>query len=578
MAIPSDIKQQVYDLLSRSNISFVTADEESGVRIGLTPGQRVSAEVVTTLPNNLTQVQVGSEQFKLDLPMAVRPGQTLEMTFVSAEPRSTFALARPGEGSPQVSISDASRLLSLLVNEEQALQTSEPPPPVTVPRLPSDTTPASLSDAGRWLSLLEHTPGGVSEQQMYVLDRLNAVLKSLPADSPAFTAILDEAVTYQPFVRGGSSDTAGAQALLLSAGQLPYSSGNGIILDDDMAKLLQALIRGNKLALLEALNQQAMPTGLIPGQQMKGEVLSALGGGRFLVQVADQALEFIMPKGTRRGDRINLFFITEEPVGTFLMARFGRPGDSQVSETGRWLSNFLGTTTAQLSADGVFTILRTLLSAPPSDASQLSSTLQQGVRESGLFYESHLARWFAGEYALEDLLKEPQGRLSSGFLQIAEKLGIPLEKLLPGNLTGGLADLMETMVKQSGAASHERITDQQALPLLSEQLSALQNSQILFRGDLFPGQHLEWTLTERDAHGGKSGKRERSWETTLNIELPLLGAVGVKLRLDGGHISMDVRAEDSETVTFLETGRSVLTEQLEAAGLTPTEIVMRNAG
>jgi len=539
MAIPSDIKQQVYDLLSRSNISFVTADEEPGVRIGLTPGQRVSAEVLSTLPNNLTQVKVGNEQFKLELPITVRPGQSLEMTFVSDEPRTTFAIARPGGGGPEVSLSDASRLLSLLVNEEQALQTPEQKPPVAIPRLQPDAPPPSLSDAGRWLSLLEHTPGGVSEQQMYVLDRLNAVLKSLPPDSPAFTAILDEAITYQPFMRGGGNpDTSGAQALLLSSQQAPYSSGNGIILDDDMAKLLQALIRGNKLALLEALNQQTMSTGLMPGQQLKGEVLSALGGGHFLVQVAGQVLEFIMPKGIRRGDRLNLFYITEEPVGTFLMARFGRVGDSQVSETGRWLSTFLGSTTSQVPAEGVFNILRTLFSAPPSDASQLSSALQQGVRESGIFYESHLARWFAGEYPLEDILREPQGLLSPRLLQ--------------------------------------GIADQRTLPMLSEQLSALQSGQLLFRGDLFPGQQLEWTLAERDAHGGKSGRRERSWETTLNIELPLLGAVGVRLRLDGGRVSMDVRAEDSETVTFLETGRSVLTEQLEAAGLTPVEIVMRN--
>ena len=39
--------------------------------------------------------------------------------------------------------------------------------------------------------------------------------------------------------------------------------------------------------------------------------------------------------------------------------------------------------------------------------------LQQGLRESGLFYESHLARWFGGEYQIEDILREPQGRLSS---------------------------------------------------------------------------------------------------------------------------------------------------------------------
>jgi hypothetical protein len=68
MAITTDIQQQVFDLLSRaSNVSFVSADQESGIHVGLTPGQRVSAEVVTTLSNNLTQVRVGSARYNLDL-------------------------------------------------------------------------------------------------------------------------------------------------------------------------------------------------------------------------------------------------------------------------------------------------------------------------------------------------------------------------------------------------------------------------------------------------------------------------------------------------------------------------------
>ena len=97
-------------------------------------------------------------------------------------------------------------------------------------------------------------------------------------------------------------------------------------------------------------------------------MLAALGGGRFFVQVAEQALEFMMPKGIRRGDLINLFFITDEPQQTFLMARFGRPGDSKVSDTGRWLSGFLGEAAGQVPAQATLGILRTLLSGPTTDA------------------------------------------------------------------------------------------------------------------------------------------------------------------------------------------------------------------
>ena len=504
-----------------------------------TPGEEINATVVGTLPGSRAFVQVAGSALELSLPRAVQPGEILRLTFISSQPKPTFAIHR-----------------------------SQP-----------DAFPASLSEAGRWLSVLEHSPGGVSGQQMYVLERLNTVLKSLPPGSPAFTAISDEAITYQNVMRGGTSDrSTEAQASLSAPLQAPITPGNGITLNDDMAKLLQAVIRGNRLALLEAINQQAMSTGFTPGQQLKGEVLASLGGGRFMVQVAGQALEFTMPKGIKRGDKINLFFITEEPRSTFLMARFGRLGDSRVSDTGRWLSSFLGTTSERVSAQTALNILRTLLSEPPADASKLGGTLQRGLRESGLFYESHLARWFGGEYALDDLLKEPQGRLSPRIMQSIEKQGVSTEELVRAGIKTGMANNMEVIFKQAGTSmSHEGIADQRTLPVVNEQLTALQNNQIMFRGDLFPGQHMEWTVAEREANRNESGERERTWETSVNLDLPRLGPINIKLKLDGVRVNMDIHAEDAETVSFLETGRAVLNEQLEAAGLTPAQIVMQNA-
>jgi hypothetical protein len=224
-------------------------------------------------------------------------------------------------------------------------------------------------------------------------------------------------------------------------------------------------------------------------------------------------------------------------------------------------------------------IFSTLLSTPPSDASQVSRTLQQGLRESGLFYESHLARWFGGEYTLEDLLKEPQGRLSPRLQQMPPPAGAAAEDLLRTNLKAGTAEIMENIFKRAGSSmTHEGIADQRTLPVVSEQLSSLQNSQLMFRGDLFPGQRLEWTVSEREAHRNKSGERERSWETSVHLNLARLGPVGVKLSLDGSRISLSIRTEENSTVPVLEAGKSVLVEQLEAAGLTPAEIVIQNAG
>lgn len=732
MALTADIQQQVYNLLSRaSNISFISADQAAGSGSILSPGQRVSAEVIAMLPNNRAQVRIGTEQFNLDLPMAVRLGQTLEMTFVSNDPRSTFAISRQAGMAPPVSLSDASRLLSLLVSNEQVVDpkfrsslqnigdmlrrssgetgvlanlldeavtyglmregvkpapkapgdsmhqpgdqhgfqlqqdtqqltheqtrlaafetnaaqilrtiaqssrfvlveainnplismpflpgeeieaavvgtlpggrvfaqiagttvemilprivqngdilrltfiSAEPKLTFAIPRNVPDSASGMLSEAGRWLSALEHGAGGVTDQQMYVLDRLNTVLKSLPPNSPAYTAFLDEAITYQTVLRGENTaaQITAMQSSLLAAQQPSAAAGNGIVLSDDMAKLLQAVFNGNRLALLEALNQQAMPAGFSPGQQLRGEVLTALGGGRFMVQVAEKNLEFMLPKGIERGNLLNLFFITEEPRQTFLMARFGSPGDSQVSETGRWLSTLLSETTGQLPAGATFGILKTLLSGPASDAPLLGRMLQQGLRESGLFYESHLARWFGGDYPLEEILREPQGRLSPRLALEGKHISPSAEELVRASIKAGSTELMEAVVKKAGTSmSHEGIADQHSLPIVGEQMSALQNGQLMFRGDLFPGQPMEWTIAERDAGRNQAGERERGWETSINITLPNLGPVSALLTFDGSQVSVKVNVEDALTVQKLEDGRYRLIEQLEGAGLTP---------
>jgi hypothetical protein len=120
--------------------------------------------------------------------------------------------------------------------------------------------------------------------------------------------------------------------------------------------------------------------------------------------------------------------------------------------------------------------------------------------------------------------------------------------------------------------AHEGIADQRSLEVVTEQLTTLQNGQAVFRGDLFPGQHIEWTVTGRDAERNKSGGRERNWETSVTFTLPNLGPVTAVVSLSGRSVTIALRAENGDTLPVLETGRPRLIEQLEGAGLTPTEV------
>lgn len=705
MAFPSEIQQQVYDLLSRSsNLAIVPAESVapttpvSGQQaLSLTPGQRVTAEVSGQPQAGKIPVQIGQHQLNLDLQMAVRQGQSLELTYIGSDPRHTFALARPGVSAPPVSLSDASRLLSLLLSNEQFMDprlrsslqsigdllrqssgessvlagflddfltyrtdgravvtapgglldrpqqqvgdearqppgsaagqtaraaaafeeaasklllnlaqrarltlvdvTNQPLAPLPLkpgeeanalvqgqlsggrvlvqlageslelqlsrsvtqgeilrlalvtqhPRLvfallgqPVQDQASTVSEAARWLSSLATQDRSQREVQQVVMARLQQVVASLQPGSSALAAILDEAMIY------GASAALSAKSL--QNRELPTSGK----LDEGMLKLLQGLLQGNRLALVEP--QATTPDvfkGLLPGQQLRGEVLQSLGGGRFAVMVGGQSLEALLPKGIRQGDSLRLFFVGDEPP-TFLLVRQGREGDALVSQTGRWVSSLLGMQQQNVPLQEGLGILRTLLQGAPSDPAQLEQVLKRGLQESGLFYESHLSRWFSGQYPLERLLQEPQGRF--------------------------LAQQGELLSKPGGAQSQPAEgSDIRTMPIVKEQLAALQSGQLLFQGELFPGQQLEWRVREREARGGQAEQQDHPWETSISLSLPRLGKIQAVVSLDGARVDLQLEVADAATATMLANQRDGLQEQLLSAGLEPGDLVVKHA-
>ena len=714
MAIANEVQQQVYDLLSRSsNLSFVTAEPATGgvQALSLSPGQRVMAEVMGQAQAGRVPVRIGAQQVNLELPMQVRQGQNLELTFVGSDPRPTFAMARPGVPAPPVNLTDASRLLSLLVASEDLLgdprmrsslqsigdllrrssgdtsvlanflddfltyrpdgrsavvstgqlpnqtgqqvggEPGQPPGPSTglsgptatpfedtasrlllnlaqrarftlvdvanqplhplplkpgdeatalvqgqlpggrvlvqlageslelqlarpvqqgellrmalvaqqprlvfaLPGQPASDQSAAVSDAARWLSTMVRNEAGQSEMQQAVLDRLQQVVSSLPPGSPALAAIMDEAMIY------------GATPFLTSPALLGQTGRTAAKTDDEVLKLLQALMQGNRMALVEPqLNiERSLP--FQAGQQLRGEVLQSLGGGRFMIQVAGQNLEVLLPKGVKAGDGLNLFFVGNDPPA-FLLVRHGKGGDALVSETGRWVSTLLGMQNRSASLQEGLGILKTLLQGAPADPALLEQQLAKGLRESGLFYESHLARWFSGDYPLEELLREPQGRLSA-----------QLPQPLPMAPRQATAEQLEAALKQRAGLVADGAADPRTMPIIKEQLASLQTGHLLFQGELFPGQQMAWRVAEREGRGRQDQERhDAPWETAVSLTLPGLGAVEAGLTLSGTRLSVQVSAGQPATAQLLDGGREELADQLAAAGLELQSLVIKH--
>ncbi|AXK66855.1 flagellar hook-length control protein FliK [Burkholderia sp. IDO3] len=256
--------------------------------------------------------------------------------------------------------------------------------------------------------------------------------------------------------------------------------------------------------------------------------------------------------------------------------------------------------------------------APP--VAVLHAALAQAVSESGLFYESHLAQWLAGQRPLAALLREPQARLAALGQAAADGASDALDELLAprsplpaaartaaqpgGTMPSELAQNAAAGARQytsSGAAGmaadplgeHADVrwtparaelaaasSDPQApaaasvhpdaVPIVRQQLDALATDQFRWSGEAWPGARLDWTI-EPDEHGGRASRSDDAgdgiaWRTRLTLTLPSLGTVDAELVLNGAQLVARLRA-NSTGADRLTRNEAALRQRFEGSGL-----------
>ncbi|MBM2768539.1 flagellar hook-length control protein FliK [Burkholderia anthina] len=259
-----------------------------------------------------------------------------------------------------------------------------------------------------------------------------------------------------------------------------------------------------------------------------------------------------------------------------------------------------------------------IAAAPP--VAVLHAALAQAVSESGLFYESHLAQWLAGQRPLAALLREPQARLAALGQAAADGASDALDELLAprsplpaaartaaqpgGTMPNELAQNAAAGARQytsSGAAGmaadplgeHADVrwtparaelaaasSDPQApaaasvhpdaVPIVRQQLDALATDQFRWSGEAWPGARLDWTI-EPDEHGGRASRSDDAgdgiaWRTRLTLTLPSLGTVDAELVLNGAQLVARLRA-NSTGADRLTRNEAALRQRFEGSGL-----------
>lgn len=349
------------------------------------------------------------------------------------------------------------------------------------------------------------------------------------------------------------------------------------MIHNDVANQLQLLIKAAAPPLIEVADTPLEAPEWVPGQRLQAVVLSNLPNGRFQVLVSDHELDMNLPRNTQPGEKLELTFVSATPRPTFVLTRDmplpqGVPSDAKLSQTARFLGALLRGDVPVAGKEQAATVARAtpLLPGPPTDAPELARQLGKVLSQSGLFYESHQAQWVAGQRPLAELLHEPQGKLSPRLVQEQGAVVQSAPALLERSTESGKN-------QSASALASSPVLDRSPLPepvhpqttgLVQQQLEVLDGRHVVWQGQVWPGQSMEWQVEERDARRDENEPGNASeWHTTLRLQMPRLGVVNAALNLTSSGVQLKLTAGAFTTATAMKNKQEDLHKSMEASGV-----------
>ncbi len=339
------------------------------------------------------------------------------------------------------------------------------------------------------------------------------------------------------------------------------------------------------------------------GQLFQAQVLSQLEDGTFLVSVGDNALRMALPAGTNVGGTLPMTLLATDPRPAFLLEQQNDGSSALLSNAAKVINTALQS--AQQSGAPTAIVGKTpLLTTPTADTPQIAGALQDGIEFSGVFYESHVAQWVDGERPISDLMLEPQTQESSQagaqsqasaaatagksqasnaptVLQRPATSDMELSRLIDNALTSPsdgptkLSQAINTLLnsrnlpQEADTLVRTPTLTQETAQNINLQLNTLEQHRIAWQGELWPGQQLEWEVSDETNRGGQqgaTGDENTSWQSVVRFELPTLGKVSATINLAGGHVQMRINTASQGSAALLKARGDELANALDAAG------------
>lgn len=185
------------------------------------------------------------------------------------------------------------------------------------------------------------------------------------------------------------------------------------------------------------------------------------------------------------------------------------------------------------------------------DSQHLATALRDALANSGLFYESHQAQWIRGERSTSQLLVEPQNQL-------------------PTSATPDQAAPARTI-------PHLPIA-QELVTLVQQQLHTLETHQLSWNGQVWPGQPMRWEIEgQPERHSTQQNTDTRQWSTELELALPKLGDVHIRLEFNQLGVKLNLHASNASAVSLLTQQLPQLANTLAHAGVALTQSVIEKS-
>ncbi|WP_142810929.1 flagellar hook-length control protein FliK [Tepidiphilus olei] len=273
---------------------------------------------------------------------------------------------------------------------------------------------------------------------------------------------------------------------------------------------------------------------VLPGQVLRATIQRPLPEGTYQAVVAGREMTLALDQPVKSGDTLEL--VVERQVGGTIYARrqegqegadrsmAGASARTQLSSAGELLRQVLTQPAPQrLPLPAGTERAAPLLPAPPqspAEVQRLATALQDSVQRSGLFYESHLARWVRGQYPLESLRAEPHNLVARA------TPAAPSAEAPPGAPASGAAPAAAGAVPPASgaapAAGTASLAAASAAPgAAGEEVSSAERAALVAAAA--PSPLLTWLMRNAPGAAGP-GNAERLLTAFLSGQIPASGA------------------------------------------------------